>query len=230
MENQQLCILNDAQKQVILTSQLGDGCLYKQPGMTNEYYVTNSKSLEYVTFKKQLLSTLSRTDINRIEKNGYSQTYIYAFRSLSHPYMSEVKSYSLQTILSNLNDLGIALWFYDDASLHNTKNYYHLYTCKFTLEEHENIIIPFFASIGITAKIRIDRKKDGRIFYYISIGKYDGAEKISSILNKYRIEEMSYKIWSSETIQKWSKLQEKLKSENKSNISTYHLGRMMMEL
>ena len=98
------------------------------------------------------------------------------------------------------------------------------------IEEHENIIVPFFASMGITAKIRVDRKKDGRVFYYISIGKYDGANKISDILNKYRIEEMSYKIWSSETIQKWSKLQEKLKSENKSNVSTYHLGRIMMEL
>lgn len=41
----------------------------------------------------------------------------------------------------------------------------------------------------------------------------------SYYLNKYYVDCYNYKIWSSETIQNWSKMQEYLKSENKSQCS-----------
>ena len=47
---------------------------------------------------------------------------------------------------------------------------------------------------------------------YWEIGKFSDADKISAILEKYPLDYYSYKRWSSETIQKWSKFQEELKS------------------
>lgn len=47
---------------------------------------------------------------------------------------------------------------------------------------------------------------------YWEIGKFSGADKISAILEKYPLDCYSYKRWSSETIQEWSKFQEELKS------------------
>jgi len=230
MDNQQLFNLTDNQLQVILTSQLGDGCLFKQKKMTNYYYVTNSKNLEYLKFKKKLLETLSSEEIKRIECNGYSQTYIYTLRSKSHVDFSIIKNMSLQSILDNLNNLGIALWIYDDGSLHNSKNYYNLYTNKFSLEEHEEILVPFFKSRGFNPTIRVDKKKDDRIFYYLSFGMYDGAYKINKILQKYKIKDYEYKLWSSETIHKWSKLQEELKRRNNPVLTNRQLGSIMRRI
>ena len=82
----------------------------------------------------------------------------------------------------------------------------------FHIEDQENFIIPFFNKLGIYPKLQIERKKDGRIFWYLRIGKFSGADKISAILEEFPIQCYSYKRWSSETIQKWSKFQEKLKS------------------
>lgn len=59
----------------------------------------------------------------------------------------------------------------------------------------------------------VEKKKDGRIFYYTYFGKHFGAYKISNLLAKYPINCYNYKLWSSETIQKWSKLEAQLKSE-----------------
>ena len=42
----------------------------------------------------------------------------------------------------------------------------------------------------------------------------------TELLNKYKVDCFNYKVWSSETIQNWSKLQEWLKSGNNSNCST----------
>jgi hypothetical protein len=52
--------------------------------------------------------------------------------------------------------------------------------------------------------------------------------KISQILSKYPVKCYSYKRWSSETIQKWSKLQEELKSEGVeiTNLNNFQLGKL----
>jgi hypothetical protein len=41
----------------------------------------------------------------------------------------------------------------------------------------------------------VERKKDGRVFNYLYVGKYNGADKISSILKKHKVLSYSYKIW-----------------------------------
>ena len=66
----------------------------------------------------------------------------------------------------------------------------------------------------------LKEKKNGREFWYLRIGKYDGAYKISELLKKYYVSCYEYKIWSSETIQIWSKMQEYLKSNDILNCST----------
>lgn len=77
------------------------------------------------------------------------------------------------------------------------------------------ILVPFFNKMGIFPKIVSETKKDKRVFYYLCIGKYDGANIISDILSRYPLDCYSYKRWSPETIQKWSKMQEYLKSSDK---------------
>lgn len=112
-----------------------------------------------------------------------------------------------------MDELGFALWCYDDCSLHRIKNFYNLCTHSFPEDIQREVIVPFLKNkFDIIAKPTIEKKKDGRQFYYLRIGKFDGAFTISQILSKFPVSSLSYKCISSETIQKWSKLQEQLKS------------------
>lgn len=198
--------------QVILSGILGDGCI-TTTNSNSTYFKTNCKYEEYIDFKSTLLGNMFKHKTKQ-EHNGYCQTPIFIIRSKSNPILKLIKNWSINEILDHLNDLGIALWFYDDGSLHKTKLFYNLNTHAFPKEIQEQYFIPFFNKLGIYPKIQIERKKDGRIFWYLRIGKFSGADKISTILEKYPLKCYSYKRWSSETIQLWSRFQEKLKSTN----------------
>ena len=212
MDNQQLCNLNNDQLQVLLTSKLGDGCIYKGNSNKHFAYITNNKHREYLEFKKSLLGNLANS-INYVEHNGYSQTSIYTLRTKPCPEIDIVNSWSLEKSLNYLDELGLALWLYDDGSLHKEKYFYNINTQKYSYDVNKNILEPFLKNkFGIIAKTTIENKKDGREFYYLRVGRHDGSFIISKILSKYPIDCYKYKLWSSETIQRWSKLQVELKS------------------
>lgn len=149
-----------------------------------------------------------------LEHNGYCQTPIYNLRSCSHKALKGIKELPIDKVVDGLTDLGVALWFYDDGSLHKKDYFYNLNTHKFSREIQEDVFIPFFNSLDIYPTVREERKADGRVFSYLCINKLKGAANVSMILEKYPLNCFQYKRWSPETIQKWSKLQEKLKSEN----------------
>ena len=223
--------LTENQLQVFLTGKLGDGCIATS-NTNSTYYCTNCKFEEYIDYKSKLLNNLFKNKSYHT-KNGYCKTPIYTMRSCSLKELKTIKKLSLQDTLNALTDLGIALWFYDDGSLHKVKNFYNLNTQKFSEQENKEIIAPYFLNRwGIKAIPTIERKKDGREFWYLRIGKYDGAFIISEILKKYYISCYSYKIISSETIQKWSKLQEELKSIGKepSDFTAVQLAHKMKKI
>ena len=213
MDNQQLNLLNREQLQVFLSGRLGDGCITTS-NTNSTYYITNCKFEEYIDFKAKLLGDKFKKK-SITEKNGFCQTPIYNMRSCSLDILKSIKAMPIQEVVNHLDDLGIALWFYDDGSLHKTKLFYNLNTQAFSKEIQEEIFIPFFNKRGIYPTLRTEKKADGRIFYYLSINKFSGAAIISQILSKYPINCYSYKRWSSETIQKWSKVQEHLKSTDR---------------
>lgn len=207
MGNKQLYNFSREQTQVFLTSQLGDGCISKT-NSNSWIYTSNCKYLEYLEFKKQLIG---KGKISLISKNGYSQTPIYTYYGGAYKELELIKQMNLKNILEHLDFLGLALWFYDDCSRHKRDNYYNLNTQKFNLEDHKNVLIPYFNSLNIYPKIRTDNSHK-RPLYYLGINKFKGANIISQIMSMFPINCYNYKLWSSETIQKWSKLQEKLKN------------------
>lgn len=212
--------LSNEQLQVILTGKFGDGSISTpKTCVDNSMYSTNCIHEEYLNYKIKLLGDLVSNQ-NFLERNGFKQTPIYRFHTHVNADITKIKNMSIEEALNLMNDLGIALWFYDDGSLHKDKLFYNLNTQAFSEEVNRDLFVPFFKKFDISAKPTIERKKDGREFWYLRIGKYDGAYKISQILDKYRVNCYNYKIWSSETIQNWSKLQEWLKSNDGLNYST----------
>lgn len=182
-------------------------------------YSTNCIHEEYIDYKIKLLGDLV-SNKSFIDKNGYNQTPIYRFYTHVNPDITKIKNMSIEEALTLMDDLGLALWFYDDGSLHKNKLFYNLNTQAYSEEVNRELFVPFLKKFNINAVPTVERKKDGREFWYLRIGKYDGAYEISQILNKYPINCYNYKVWSSETIQNWSKLQEWLKSSGNLNFSS----------
>ena len=212
--------LSNEQLQVIVSGKFGDGCISTpKTCVDGSMYRTNCIHEEYIDFKASLLGDLV-SNKNFTLKNGYCQTPIYSMYTHTSPEITKIKNMDIESSLTLLDDLGLALWFYDDGSLHKSKLFYNLNTQEFSKEVNEDLFVPFLKKFDIIAKPTIERKKDGREFWYLRIGKYDGAYEISQILNKYRMNCFNYKIWSSETIHNWSKLQEQLKSTGNMNCST----------
>lgn len=210
------CNLSNNQIQVLLTGKFGDGCLITPNKLKVNYnylYSTNGIKKGYLEYKKTLLCDLVSSNIREAVNQGYKQNIIYSFISKQCLEITNLALMSLQDSLNLMDELGLALWFYDDGSLHKTKLFYNLNTQKYPKEIQENVFVPFLKErFNITAIPTIERKKDGREFWYLRIRKYEGAFIISNILSKYYVEDYKYKIICSETSQKWCKLQEELKS------------------
>ena len=122
MGNQQLCNLENKIKQVILSGILGDNCLHSQSKTNPKTYNLSSSCIhkEYINFKSDILKNYNPV-IGYTEKNGYCSTPIYTLRTRVNPIFGLYKSYSLANVCEELDEFGLALWFYDDCSLHKTK-------------------------------------------------------------------------------------------------------------
>lgn len=152
--------LSNEQLQVLLTAKFGDGHFTKeQSSTTYSSYITNCKYKEYLEFKQKLLGNLCTQNIGYTEKNGYSQTPIYRIQTYKNKSISDIKNLSTEESLNLMDELGLALWIYDDGSLHKDKYFYNLNTQAFTKEINEDLLIPFLDQYGIKAKSTIERKK-----------------------------------------------------------------------
>lgn len=222
--------LSNEQIQVLLTGKFGDGCLSTPKScVDNSLYSSNSIHEEYVDFKIKLLGNLASKK-SRVSSNGYAKTPIWQFHTHVSPDITKIKNMDIETALNLMDDLGVALWFYDDGSLHKTKLFYNLNTQAFSQEINQDLFVPFLSKFGIFAKPTIERKRDGREFWYLRISRYEGAYEITQLLNKYPVHCYNYKVWSSETIQNWSKLQEQLKSIDATNLSIRSIAAMLRRI
>lgn len=180
--------------QVLTSGFFGDGCFYRRIESSSKYiFSTNCIHKEYVIYKKNLLDGISQSVLEYMN-NGYKKGVIYSLITRQHPLIDLIKNSSIEDNLNRLEYLGIALWFYDDGSLHKTKHFFNLNTHAFSKEINEELFIPFFKKHGINFRLRQDRKKDGRIFYYLSCNKLEGVSKIKWILENNRISCFDYKI------------------------------------
>lgn len=224
--------LSNEQYQVLLTGKFGDGCFHRNRGLNANYvYTTNSIHKEIVEFKHNLLGGLkSKASIRSSINRGYKPNIIYTANSKAHPLITQFTNEDWKISLERMDDLGLALWFYDDGSLHKRALFYNLNTQKFSKADNIYIADYLNRKWGIKAIPTIERKKDGREFWYLRIRKFEGAFKVSEIMRKYYLPCYSYKLISSETIQKWSKLQEELKNSDMVNPTARRLSLMLKKI
>lgn len=204
--------LNNKQKQVLLSGILGDGCLYKKGSM-----FFNSSHKEYMEFKKHLLGHLCINDVKERINLGYKRVPIYSIDCRVTKYGKLLNNYSVADILTELDELGIALWMYDDGSRHKKNNFYNINTHALDRETEEKIIIPYFNSIGVFPEILTEKKKDGRLFSYLYVPKWDGAMILSRMMRKLNIKCYDYKLMPVEMEQAYFDLKDTDEFKNATN-------------
>jgi hypothetical protein len=215
MGNQQLYNLDNKTLQVLLSGKLGDGHFIEY---VNGYsFHSNCIHKEYIDFKTEMLEKRFVVNTNSVINRGFKQTMIHNLYTRSYPEIKLVHQLSIEETLNMLDDFGLALWLYDDGTLHQEKSFYNLCTHSFPKELQLDVIIPKLKEKwDITCNCVSEKKKDGRVFWYLNISKYHGSYVITKILEKVPFKCFEYKLWSSTTIQKWSKFQEELKSRDTS--------------
>lgn len=216
MDNQQHYGLTSDQIQVILTGTLGDGCVVVNSTKTKAYFQGSSIVESLAQYKFKLLGNLGTDKVKLMDNIGYRKGVIYKYISRTDEAIYTIHTLPLERKIELMTDLGVALWIYDDGSLHQKKQFYNINSHSIPLKDQISVLIPFLEDkYNIRAKISYDTKKDGKSFPYLRIGRHNGSKVIAELLQSYPVRDMMYKSWCSQTIQEWSKLEAELKSDGK---------------
>jgi len=181
--------ITNQQKQVLLSGLLGDGSIKKS------HITYNCMYKEYMQFKRGLLGNLAKSEVIESDNLGYKKgSKIYTFSGKLNPYANLLVNNSLSKSIQDLDEMGLALWIYDDGSLHKKSFFYNINTHSFPREIQEQVLIPALNKFGIYPEILTENKPDGRVFYYLYVSKWKGAMKISNILRNYPLDCYKYKL------------------------------------
>lgn len=181
--------INNEQKQLMLSGLLGDGSI------KHSHVSYNCMYREYMVYKKQLAGKLAKSEVIENSNLGFKKgSKIYNFSMKVNDYSRYLVNTPLSETIKDLDEMGLALWLMDDGSLHKKNYFYNINTHSFSREDEENILIPKLNEFGVYPSILTEKKKDGRLFSYLYISKWNGAMILSNILRKYVVDCYTYKL------------------------------------
>lgn len=180
--------MNNTQKQRIISALLGDGYLGK-----DGILMTSSIHEEYIQWQYDNTCGLF-TEPKKVMNGGYKKSPIYKMASTAKEYLKEFNKLPLKEAIKDIDELGLALWFYDDGSRHKKNNFYNINTHSFSREEEENTLIPLLNKFDIYPIILTETKKDGRKFSYLQVSKWKGACEMSRLMRKLNLKFFDYKL------------------------------------
>ena len=195
--------ITNEQKQVMLSGILGDGSLTKNGAMS-----FSCSHKEYMEYKKELLGDLCVAEVRESVNMGYKKAPIYNISCRVSDYGKSLLTYTYQDIVNELDELGIALWLADDGSRHKTANFYNINTHAIDRDIEEKVLIPFFNKLNIYPKILTETKKDGRVFSYLYVSKWQGAMELSRMIRKLNLNCYNYKVMPLELEDSYFKLKD----------------------
>lgn len=197
-------------KGALIGTLLGDSTVTNRGEFSCEQVV---KSL--VDYKEEILSNISgvntyrsvrdRGDTQIIDNKVYNRKLSYVVQTNRHPYFEklrermyfETKQVSM-SILSDLTDEGLALWFMDDGYLDYkassaTRNL-RICTDSFDALSIKNIQRFFLECYDIESKVYVHNAGHGRLPRPRVSFNAENSQKLISIMYKYFVPEMYYKL------------------------------------
>jgi hypothetical protein len=204
----------------IVGTLLGDGYLVaptKDKGPLSCLVLKHGEAQRaWLKHKGDRLGFLAQESVDyRIETEAFGKPCtLYRLTTIRHPELLVLRQLAYDTagvkrvtkaLLDLLTEEGLAWWYYDDGYLRYGKapyvypNYF-LCTHSFTLAEHKIIRDFLFRRFKIKTTVLTCRGEHGNKMYYLYFAK-DTRDKLTSILHKYPVACLSYKVArSSETL------------------------------
>ena len=194
-ERQKLLSIDDNQKQVLIGTILGDGCLtpnsYGKNVRLQIDHCANQK--EYVFWKSEVFKDW------RISEPSYNaSTDSWRFKTLSHPKLAEYRELFYldrkKIIPTNVGELltsplSLAVWFMDDGAIARRQKGYILNTQNFTRSEIEGLVSCLESNFGLN---NLSLHRD-RTYWRIYVRK-DSTSHFRDLIFPYIIPSMMYKV------------------------------------
>lgn len=182
--------MKEQEKQVIYSGILGDGCLHKSGSISY-----NCHYREYMEFKNGILDSYCKSGVKERSNLGFKKgSEIFSFATIVCDFTKSLLSKDpIEESIKNLNTFGLALLMYDDGSRHKKHNFYNINTHALS-DEHQNMLIEKLKEFDVFAKILTETKKDGRVFSYLYVSKWEGAMELSRIMRSVPLECYTYKL------------------------------------
>lgn len=188
--------------QIILGSLLGDGSIIRKRTNCTLTMVHSMVQQEYILYKKELLEReglrIKYSEVHKdyhhtingrnIKFNGQCRLVSQvnsAFNKYRDSWYTPKKQ--VPDYITDLQPLGLAIWYMDDGSLHYPTGIY-LSTNGFNHESQLKLVNMLNSNFGITAKIH--KNKDKEILYIVQKDK----QKFIDIIRSYVCPSMNYKI------------------------------------
>lgn len=188
--------ITDIQKQFIVGTLLGDGCLYQDNKRSNYKlsFGQCDKQKEYFDWKIDIMKPFIPCFRRSIDKRGNS--IMWQCSSISHPDFNQfgdtfydadrtkIIPFDLERYLT---PLALATWIMDDGSLNAYVNM-RICTMSFTEQEHYRLQAHLKNKFNLESKVM---GLDNRL--YLSLNK-ENTQKLSHIIRLHIVPCMSYKI------------------------------------
>lgn len=190
--------LTPDQRQIILGTMLGDGTISKKNGRHTQLKISHCfDSIELVYWKFEYLKNWVPPKGIRVYKSKNSRQPSAEFSTYTHPVFSDLrqlfypegKKIVPQSVLDELEPLGIAAWFMDDGSHMSKIRGARIHVSAFSEEDNQRIVNWFQTKWEITTHL-------GKISGgYPIINIYgDNADKFSNLIRPHILPSFKYKI------------------------------------
>ena len=183
---------------IIKNAKLGDGSLYIPKSNINAYLSFTSKNLDWIKYKYNKCEEIELI-LNGLgkQKSGYTgRRDIHKFETRVDERLTKAYYTSMEEVISNLTKEDLVHWFLDDGSYHINKNTMHLYSNMLNEKQTELLIERITNLYNIDPRKRVDRKKDGRKYFYlyfrrkmVEVFKYE----VYDFLKRNNIKSLVYK-------------------------------------
>lgn len=193
------------QKDLIVGTVLGDGCVAEHGGKNKSYRLLVShceKQKDFLMWKKSILANFVNTIRRYEDKRGNSIMYSFAtithdeFRFYRNLFYNGNKKVIKEDLIHHIKPLSLATWFLDDGSINKNVNMRFSTDC-FTKNENELLQWFLKCNFDIRCKVCEYTRRDNK-YYYLSLNK-ENSQKLTEIIAPYSVDCMKYKLINSST-------------------------------
>lgn len=182
---------------LLLTARLGDGSFQDTANGEKSSVKFMGTDELWIRTKAELLDLSYKVRVRAQHKNAWGKKDIFHVQTAFSTEIKKLRELSTLEVLEAFDEEDLVIWYLDDGSFHKRKRFMHLYCNQLNQVEAEQLIKKFEGLYGIAPKLRTDKKKDGRSFFYIYLGteltKVFGSS-VKAFIHKYSLDTLLYKV------------------------------------